>query len=89
MARTRVVLGDGMKRNPERENFAIRPTATRPARLIHIRVTFNPVTRYMNYGHQKFREVQQDQTTDLVVVVQMRQVASSLPCQNRNNTAET
>ena len=40
--------GDGMKLDPERENFAIQPIASRPANLIHIRVTFNSVTRYIN-----------------------------------------
>ena len=28
--------GDGMKRNPERENSAVQPNASRPARSIHI-----------------------------------------------------
>ena len=32
-------MGDGMKPNPERENFAILPIASRQAHLIHFRVT--------------------------------------------------
>ena len=39
------VTGDGIKRDPERENFALPPIASRPANLIHIRVTFHAVTR--------------------------------------------
>ena len=42
------VPGDGMKLNPERESFAVQPNASRPAHSIHIRVTFNAVTRYKN-----------------------------------------
>ena len=40
------VPGEGMKLNPERESFAVQPNASRPAHSIHIRVTFNSVTRY-------------------------------------------
>ena len=35
-----------MKCNPERDNFAILPIASRQAHLIHIWVTFDSVTRY-------------------------------------------
>ena len=35
------IPGDGMKRNPERGDFAMQP-----AHSIHIRVTFHAVTRY-------------------------------------------
>ena len=41
------VPGDGMKRNPERESFAVQPNTSRPAHSIHIRVTIDAVTRYM------------------------------------------
>ena len=44
------VLGDGMKRNPERESFALQPNASRPAHSIHIWVMFNAVTRYPSPG---------------------------------------
>ena len=37
---------DGRKRNPERENFAVQPIASRPAHFIHIRVAFHSVTRF-------------------------------------------
>ena len=46
------VPGDGMKRNPERENFSMQPIASWPARSIHIRVTFNSVTQYVPAYHQ-------------------------------------
>ena len=39
-----------MKRNPERESFAMQPNASRPAHSIHIRVMFNAVTRYPSPG---------------------------------------
>ena len=38
--------GDGIKRDPERENCAVLTIAAQMANLIHIRVTFNAVTRY-------------------------------------------
>ena len=41
------VQGDGMKRNPERETFAMQPMVSQSANLIHIRVTFHSVTRYV------------------------------------------
>ena len=34
------VLGDSMKHDPERENSAVQPNASRPAHSIHIRVMF-------------------------------------------------
>ena len=40
------VLSDGIKRNPEKENFAVRPLASRSAHLIHIGDMFNSVTQY-------------------------------------------
>ena len=43
------IPGDGIKRDPERENSALPPIASRPANSIHIRVTFNAVTRYKYY----------------------------------------
>ena len=38
--------GDGIKRDPERENCAVLTIAAQTANSIHIRVTFNAVTRY-------------------------------------------
>lgn len=43
-----LIPGDGMKRNPERDNFAILPIASRQAHLIHIRVTVDSVTPYIH-----------------------------------------
>ena len=40
------VPGDGIKRDPERENCAVLTIAALTANLIHIRVTFIAVTRY-------------------------------------------
>ena len=40
------VPGDGIKRDPERENCAMLTIAAQMANLIHIWVTFNAVTRY-------------------------------------------
>ena len=37
--------GDGIKRDPERENLAVLTIAAQTANSIHIRVTFNAVTR--------------------------------------------
>ena len=39
--------GDGIKRDPERENCAVLTIAAQTANSIHIRVTFNAVTRYI------------------------------------------
>ena len=39
------IPGDGMKRKPEREDFAMQPNASRPAHSILIRVMFHAVTR--------------------------------------------
>ena len=44
--RASMLPDDCIKRDPERENFALLPIASRPANSIHIRVTFNVVTRY-------------------------------------------
>ena len=41
------VPGDGIKRDPERENCAVLTIAAQTANSIHIRVTFNSVTRYI------------------------------------------
>ena len=38
-----------MKRNPERENFAMQPISSRLAHLIHIRVTFDSITGYIKF----------------------------------------
>ena len=40
------IPSDGIKRHLERETFTLLPIASRPANSIHIRVTFNAVTRY-------------------------------------------
>ena len=40
------VPGDDNKRDPERENLAVLTIAAQTANVIHIRVTFNVVTRY-------------------------------------------
>ena len=40
--------GDGIKRDPERENLAVLTIAAQTANVIHIRVTFIVVTRYPN-----------------------------------------
>ena len=40
------VPGDGMKLNPEKENFAMWPYSGQLALLIRIRVAFNSFTRY-------------------------------------------
>ena len=39
--------GDAIKRDPEKENYALLTIAAQTANSIHIRVTFNVVTRYM------------------------------------------
>ena len=41
-----IVPGDDNKRDPERENLAVLTIAAQTANVIHIRVTFNAVTRY-------------------------------------------
>ena len=40
-----VLPGDDNKRDPERENLAVLTIAAQTANVIHIRVTFNVVTR--------------------------------------------
>ena len=40
------IPGDDNKRDPERENLAVLTIAAQTANVIHIRVTFNAVTRY-------------------------------------------
>ena len=40
-----IVPGDAIKRGPERENCAVLTIAAQTANSIHIRVTFNAVTR--------------------------------------------
>ena len=40
--------GDGIKLDPERENCALLTIAAQTANSIHIRVTFNVVTRYIS-----------------------------------------
>ena len=42
---TGTVPGDDNKRDPERENLAVLTIAAQTANVIHIRVTFNVVTR--------------------------------------------
>ena len=42
------VPGDGIKRDPERENCAVLTIAAQTANSIHIRVTFIAVTRYVS-----------------------------------------
>ena len=42
-----LVPGDAIKRDPERENYAVLTIAAQTANSIHIRVTFNAVTRYV------------------------------------------
>ena len=44
------IPGDAIKRDPERENCAVLTIAAQTANSIHIRVTFNVVTRYVIYG---------------------------------------
>ena len=46
MIRCGIVPGDGIKRDPERENCAVLTIAAQTANSIHIRITFNAVTRY-------------------------------------------
>ena len=41
------VPSDGIKRDPERESCAVLTIAAQMANSIHIRVTFNAVTRYV------------------------------------------
>ena len=41
-----IVPGDDNKRDLERENLAVLTIAAQTANVIHIRVTFNGVTRY-------------------------------------------
>ena len=40
--------GDGIKRDPERENRAVLAIAAQTANSIHIWVTFNAITRYIS-----------------------------------------
>ena len=42
--------GDGIKRDPERENLAVLTIAAQTANLIHIRVMFNAVAWYLFFG---------------------------------------
>ena len=42
------IPGDAIKRDPERENCAVLTIAAQTANSIHIRVTFNAVTRYVS-----------------------------------------
>ena len=44
------IPGDAIKRDPERENCALLTIAAQTANSIHIRVTFNAVTRYVVLG---------------------------------------
>ena len=39
--------GDDNKRDPERENLAVLTIAAQTANVIHIRVMFNAITRYI------------------------------------------
>ena len=45
MVSSSAVPGDDNKRDPERDNLAVLTIAAQTANVIHIRVTFNAVTR--------------------------------------------